>query len=183
MQQLKYDNIAISGGIGVGTTTLMYNLLPFLSPLGFKAKSTGEFFRNYTKENIDPSATLWNDQMDRDVDGDVKKLFEKSKKWIIEGWLAGFMSRNITSALRVLLICSNEGVVFQRVAKRDGLTLNEAKKYTQEREKRNLAKWRRIYGNYDFFDTKYYTIVIDTATSSESATVDAVLKVSGFKKT
>ncbi len=73
MQTFAYDNIAISGGIGCGKSSLRKNLDEHLSPFGFKSRSTGDFFRKFSQEFIVPSANLWPDEMDIKVEAEIEK--------------------------------------------------------------------------------------------------------------
>lgn len=178
---LNFDNIAISGGIGVGTSTLLKSLKPYLSNLGFKFKSTGDFFRAYTKERVMPVSTLVSDEFDRNLEEEVYKILKNEKMWVIEGWLAGFVSRDLKNTLKVLLICNSESIRIDRIVNRDGVTVNNAKKLIKKRETDNFDKWRRIYGNYNFFDKKYYDLVIDTFSTGPRETVEKVLEKLGYK--
>ncbi len=178
--KLKYDNITISGGIATGTTTLLNNLKFYLQPLGWKFRSTGQIVREMTKENIFPVATLVSDEVDRKIEEKVRKLLTTEKNWVIEGWLAGFVARDLKNTLKVLLICSDDGLRVDRVVNRDNVTVEEAKKLIKEREEENFKKWKRIYGDYNFFDPKYYDLVIDTYSSGPLETVGKVLDRLGY---
>lgn len=178
---LKYDNITISGGIGVGTTTLFNNLKPYLSHYGWKFKSTGQLVREHTKENIMPMATLVSDDFDRQIEKRVEETLKKNSHQVIEGWLSGFVARNLKKTLKILVICSNEALRIDRIVNRDGTTVEETKENIKKRERENFKKWRRIYGNYDFFDPKYYNLVIDTYSSGQLETAGKVLDKLGFK--
>ena len=177
---IKFDNITISGGIGVGTSTLLGNLKTPLSPLGYRFKSTGDFFRAHTKENIMPVSTLVSDDFDRKIEQDVYTCLKKEKKWVIEGWLAGFVARDLKKTLKILLICSIESLRIDRITNRDKVSIKNAKKYIKQREDKNFEKWQRIYGNYNFFDQKYYDLVIDTFATGPDETVEKVLDRLGF---
>lgn len=179
--KLKYDNLTISGGIGVGTTTLYNNLKPYLAPLGFKFRSSGEYIREHTRENIMPVATLVSDEFDRSLEESVEKTLKSQKKWVVEAWLSGFVARNFKNALKVLLICSNKSLKTDRIVNRDKLSVSEAQKQIETREKDNFKKWRRIYGHYSFFDPKYYDLVIDTSDSGPLETVGKVLDKLEYK--
>lgn len=179
--KLKFDNIAISGGIAVGTTTLMNNLKLYLELYGWKFKSTGQFVRDYTKENRQPVATLVSDDFDRQIEANVKKTLETEKNWVIEGWLAGFAARDLKNTLRVLLFCSDEAVRIDRLANRDKITVEEAKNFIKEREEENFKKWKRIYGDYNFLDSKYHHLVINTYSSGQLETVGKVLDKLGYE--
>ena len=51
----------------------------------------------------------------------------------------------------------------------------------KQREEENNQKWQKLYGNYDFWDSKYYDIVIDTYSSGQMETVGKVLDKIGYK--
>lgn len=179
--KLNYDNITISGGVAVGTTTLMNNLKPYLEPLGFKCKSTGQFIRHYTQENVLPLATLVSDDFDRDIELKVKETLENEKGWVIEGWLAGFVARDVKDTLRILLTCSQDAVRIDRVVNRDKVTFAKAKKFITEREEENFKKWHRIYGEHNFFDPAFFDVIVDTSASGPLETVGIVLDKLGYK--
>lgn len=176
-----YDNITISGGVAVGATTLMENLKAYLEPYGWKFTSTGKIIREYTKENVLPSATLVSDDFDRRIETRVAETLKNEAHWVVEGWLSGFVAREYPRVLRVLLHCSEEAVRVDRVMNRDKLPASEAKHFIRLREEKNIKKWKRIYGNYDFFSKKYYHVVIDTYSSGPFETVGKVLDVLGYK--
>lgn len=186
---LKYDNITISGGVAVGTSTLLSNLKRNIEPLGWSFFSGGEFMRDYAIKNgffpenskIHHKATVYSDGFDNKVDFGMRERLMKEKHIVLESWLSGFMARDIKNVLRVLLICSDEALRIDRVANRDSVTVEEAKIFIKEREEENFKKWRRLYGNYNFFDPKYYQLVIDTYTTGPMETLGKVLDKLGFK--
>lgn len=175
-----YSNITISGGVAVGKSTLINNLISYLGPYGWKFKSIGEIHREYLKDNVMPEATKVTDDFDRAIENKVEKILKTEKKWIIQAWLSGFIARNIPSTLRVLLICKNNSLRVDRVANRDNITVDEAKHFISKREMGNLTKYKRLYGNFDFWDPKYYHLVIDTYSSGQLETVGKVLDKLGF---
>ena len=99
---------------------------------------------------------------------------------VYEAWLSGFMARETPKTLRVLLICSNFGIRIDRVSNRDMLTMKEAKHFIQIRERQNITKWKKIYGEYDFWDPKYFHVIIDTAKCGPMETVGIVLDKLGY---
>lgn len=177
----NYSNITISGGIGVGTSTLTTNLKLFLEKEGWKFKSTGAFIREYTHENVMPLATLVSDDFDREIEARATNLLENEKKWVIEAWLAGWLARDMKHVLKVLVICSENAIRVDRVVNRDNVSVDDAKKNIREREESNFTKWKRIYGEYDFFDPKYYDLIIDTYSTGQNASVGKVLDKLGYK--
>jgi cytidylate kinase len=63
---------------------------------------------------------------------------------------------------------------------RDNVSVEEAKKNIREREEGNFAKWKRIYGEYDFFDKSYYDLVIDTYSTGQTESARLVLEKLGY---
>ncbi len=178
---LKFDSITISGGVGVGTTTLMSNLKPYLAPLGWKFKSSGEFFRDFTKEHVLPVASLAPDEVHQGIEKKALDLLSKEKNWVIDAWLAGYVARELPGVLRVLLTCSDPSVVVDRIVNRDKITVTQAKEFVKRRFDDNMRTWRRLYGDHDFFDKKYYHLVVDTYSSGQLETVGRVLDLLGFQ--
>ncbi|MDH7476164.1 MAG: cytidylate kinase family protein [Microgenomates group bacterium] len=177
--KLKYENITISGGVAVGKNALLNNLKPYLLPLGWHFTSGGQILRDFTKENILPLASLVDKEFHYRLDNRTLALLKKGK-YVIEAWLAGFVARRLKNTLRVLLICTNEAVRVDRVANRDNISIEQAKEFIKKREEINFKEWQRIYGNYNFFDPKYYHLVIDTYSSGQLETLGKVLDKLGY---
>ncbi len=177
---LNWENITISGGVASGKNTLLENLRPYLEPLGWKFASGGKILRDYLKEYKHPLASLGDEKIHHIIDNRTIALL-KEGHYVIESWLAGFMARNFQNTLRIFLICSNPALKIDRVVNRDKVTIEEAKKMIKEREEDNLKTWKKIYGDYDFWDPKYYHLVIDTYSSGPLETVGKVLDRLGFK--
>lgn len=182
---LSYQHIAISGGVAVGNTTLLTNLKPFLEKEGFQFFSGGEYARQLAVElhKIDESkkihhnAAEYDDSVDKQIDGEILQKLSSDDHWVIDSSLAGFLSRDMKRVLKILLICSNEHMLLDRLMNRDDLSANEAKANLEERERKNVEKWKRMYGDYDFFSPDYFDLVIDTAKIGPMETVGKVLDV------
>ncbi|CAN5221316.1 hypothetical protein BH09PAT2_BH09PAT2_02660 [soil metagenome] len=177
---LKYKNITISGGVAVGKNTLLNNIKPYLEPQGWTFTSGGQLLRDFAKEYVQPVANLVSDDFHHKLDERTIQLLEKGNI-AIEAWLGGFMARDRTDTLRILLMCNNDALRIDRVANRDKVSIEDAKKYIKEREEGNFREWKRIYGEYNFFDNAYYHLVIDTYSSGQNETVGIVLDKLGYK--
>jgi cytidylate kinase len=198
MTDFKYRNIAISGLPGCGSTTLMRLLS---EKLGWKSYSGGEFMRAYAIEkgyfskgtNVHHDATVYPDDFDKQVDYAVREKLSSQSNNIFEAWLAGFLAQGVPGVLKVLTICSDNGVRIDRVVNRDQVNVEEAKKHIIDREIKNRSKWTAMYGDewrewvvkpgilnendeIDFWNPKLYDIVIDTYKYSREETRDLVLK-------
>ncbi len=178
--KLKFNNITISGGVSVGKNTLLNNLKPYLLHLGWKFTSGGQILRDFTKEYVQPLASLVDRDFHNQIDDRTKRLLTKEGHYVVEAWLAGFVARNLKDTLRVLLTCSNEALKVDRIVNRDKVTIGEAKKYIKQRETDNFKTWHTIYGNYNFWDPQYYHLVIDTYSSGPLETVGKVLDRFGY---
>ena len=175
-----FTNITISGGVSTGKNTLSDNLKPYLESHGWKFTSGGQILRDFTKEYVQPLASLADKKIHNLIDERTIKLL-KEGHYVIEAWLAGFFARNMKNTLRVLLICKDNALKIDRVVNRDKISVAMAKKYIKEREETNFREWRKYYGNYNFFDPKYYQLTIDTYTSGPMETLGKVLDKLGFK--
>lgn len=178
--KLKYDNITISGGVATGKNTLLNNLKPFLQPFGWRLTSGGKILRDFLKEYVQPLSSKGGKEVDYMIDNRTKKLL-KTGNYVIESWLAGFMARELKNTLRVLLFCSNDALKVDRVVNRDKITVDQAKEFIKEREEDNFRHWKKIYGNYNFFDPKFFHLIIDTYSSGPLETVGKVLDKLGYK--
>lgn len=186
-KKLKYQSIAISGKPGVGRTTLFNNLKKVLEPLGFKFFSGGEWSRQYAIEHDlhDPNdpkhhlATAYGDEIDYQIDVAMREKLEKGGNYVVESWIAGWNMRGLPHVLKVLLIC-DEALRIDRIVNRDNLTVEEAKDYIKKREQENLGKWLRIYKVSDFWDPKYYDLVINTYSHGPKETLNIVLQAFGY---
>lgn len=178
--KLKFQNITISGGIAVGKNTLLNNLKPYLEPYGWKFTSGGQLLRNFTRENKLPRASLVEDKFHRKIDQRTRNLLTNEGHYVIEAWLSGFVARDLDNTLRVLLVCDNDAIRIDRVANRDTTTIEQAKEIIKKREDDNFREWKRIYGNYNFLDPKYYHLIIDTYSSGQMETVGKVLDKLGY---
>ncbi len=180
---MVFRNITISGGVGTGTTTLAKLLKEHLESEGWKFFNGGEFMRDYAikKGLIDPKnpqhhlASVYSDDFDRKVDSGMKERLQKEEKLVLESWLSGFMARGVPGVLKILLTCSKDSIRVDRVVNRDNCSVEEAKQHIFEREEKNFAKWRRLYGDHNFWDPKLYDLVIDTYALSREETFLKVL--------
>jgi cytidylate kinase len=178
--QFHFDNITISGGVAVGKSTLIDNLKPYLEPYNWKFKSVGDIFRDYVKEHVAPNASLVPDDFDRAMEKEVERKLTEEKHWIIQAWISGFVARKLPHTLRVLLICKDNSLRVDRVANRDKITVEQAKHFIKEREQDNISKYKRLYGDYNFWDPTYYHLVIDTYSSGQLETTGMVLDKLGY---
>lgn len=178
----QYNNITVSGKIASGTTTLAKNLKELL---GWKHINAGGIQRAYDREHHvnenKHGALMRSDKHEQEMDAMTKHMLSSEKGLIYEAWLAGFMAKGIPKVLKVLLYCSEDAIRIDRVVNRENISIDEAKQWIKQRETENIQKWKKLYGDYDFWDKKYYDIAIDTYGSGPMETVGIVLDKLGYR--
>lgn len=185
---LKYSSIAISGRPGAGRSTLLKNLKPLVEKLGWETFSGGDWARSFAIENGKHSATDakhhkatdYKDEIDHQIDIAMRdKLSSPSTHVAVESWIAGWNMRGFPHVLKVLLMCE-DSLRIDRVVNRDNLSVEEAKAHLRDREDANIGKWKRMYGVTDFWDPKYYDLVINTYSHGPKETLNLVLQALGY---
>ncbi|OGK29680.1 hypothetical protein A3D08_03160 [Candidatus Roizmanbacteria bacterium RIFCSPHIGHO2_02_FULL_43_11] len=176
-----YDNITLSGGAGSGKSLLFGNLRSCLEPQGWHFLQAGEMMRDKTNERLNPAADLLPVSHHQSVEENTRDILTTKTHFVIDAWLAGFVARDLPKTLRVLVYMSDEDERARRVAKRDGITPDEAMRLIRDREDRNIQFWRSIYGDYDFWDRKYYQLTIDSTYLNPQKCLQRVLDTMGLK--
>jgi len=187
-QKLLYSSVAISGPPGAGRSTLLRNIKPIVEPLGWETFSGGDWARQFAIQNgkhkqEDPKhhlATDYGDDIDHQIDSEMrKKLSDPNIHVVIESWIAGWNMRGLQHVLKVLLQC-DDALRIDRLVNRDNIAVEEAKEHIQTRQEANFIKWKRMYGVSDFWDPKYYDLVIDTYSNGPKETLTMVLHALGI---
>ncbi|KKR02878.1 MAG: Response regulator with CheY-like protein receiver, AAA-type ATPase, and DNA-binding domain [Microgenomates group bacterium GW2011_GWC1_39_12] len=187
---LKYSSIAISGRPGAGRSTLLKNLKPLVEALGWETFSGGDWARKFAIENgkhdskdiTHHLATDYSDEIDHQIDVAMrKKLSDPNTHVAVESWIAGWNMRGLSHVLKVLLM-TEDSLRIDRVVNRDNLSVEEAKAHLRDREDANIGKWKRMYGVTDFWDSKYYDLVINTYSHGPKETLNLVLQALGYFK-
>jgi cytidylate kinase len=180
-QQFPYRNITISGKIATGTSTLARAIAQTLNWKRINAGDiTREYDRTHGKSEHFSGADTRSDEYERGVENMTKEKLLRESGLVYEAWLSGFVARDIKDVLKVLLVC-DDALRIDRVVNRDKMTVIEAKQQIESREKGNIKKWQELYGPYDFWDPKYYDLVIDTYSSGPMETLGIVLDKLGYK--
>ena len=185
---LAYSSVAISSRPGAGRSTLLKNLKECLIPLGWEAFSGGDWARKFAieagKHDVnDPThhkATDYGDDIDHQIDAAMrKKLSDPEVHMAVESWIAGWNMRGLPHVLKVLLMC-DDALRIDRIVNRDNISVEAAKQHLREREDANVTKWKRMYGVDDFWDPKYYDLVLNTYSHGPKETLNVVLQALGY---
>ena len=170
----KYKNIAISGDIGTGKSTLARLLS---EKLNWEYVSAGNYFREwYKNQGMDVSKVYGiPEDEDRKMEADFKKEMALKSGTIFESRLAGWLAKDYEETLKVLCTVDDE-TAYKRVAKRDSVSEVEAKALSKKRAKDLVDKFNNLYGVSDFLDAKYFDLVIDTTNLNPNQVLEKVLE-------
>ena len=165
--------MTVSGPHGTGKSTYAAKLA---GPLSLRHVSAGLMFRKLADERklslerfqelaaADPS-------IDRLVDERTMTEAEKGNV-VVDGQLAGWVLKEI-SDLRILLTAPLV-VRLERIAARDHISLEEARRQTLHREGVQAERYRKHYG-FSVDDSSIYQLILDTSFGSIQDTAKILL--------
>jgi CMP/dCMP kinase len=176
--------ISVSGPHGTGKSTYAARLA---KDLRLRHVSAGVLFRKIARENnlsIEDMGrkALEDFSIDKLVDERTKKEAEEGDV-VIDGQLAGWIVMD-KADLRIYLTAP-ENIRLERIAKRDKLSIDDARAETGKRESVQSERYLRHYG-FHVEDRSIYHLVLDTSLGSIDDTarvlLDAALMVKRAKK-
>lgn len=171
---MKYKNIAISGDIGTGKSTLARLLS---EKLDWEYISAGNYFREwYKSQGMDVSKVYGiPEEEDRKMEASFQKEMKEKEGVVFESRLAGWLARDYPETLKVLCTVENEEA-YKRVSKRDSVSEAEAKTLSIQRSKDLVDKFNKLYNVSDFLDGKYFDLVINTTNLNPEEVLQKVLE-------
>jgi len=163
MRNGVHDVVAISGGAGAGTTTAAKLVA---ARTGMTYVNTGAIFREMAQErgmtlNDFGVLVAQNPDVDRELD---RRQVARARQGsvVLEGRLAGYMlSLNKVESLKVF-ITAPEDVRVQRIAHREGISEEQARALTVDRESVERKRYLDTYG-FDLLDTSVYDLTLDSS--------------------
>ncbi len=168
--------ITISGTPGSGKSTVC-NLLE--EKLKLRYVYSGMIFRSLAKKHNMTLADFGkycenNREIDHELDDQQLEILRKGDV-ILEGRLAGWLAyKNKISALKVMLDTDMQTRA-ERIVKRENGSIEERKKEIIEREKSEVARYKKYY-DIDLKDTSIYDLVIDTKNLTPDEIVEIILE-------
>ncbi|HLC76841.1 MAG TPA: alpha/beta hydrolase [archaeon] len=169
--------IVISGKPGCGSSTVAKLLSKRMNLRHF---SLGDYNKNQSKarKETDRSLDMWTSKI-----GSSKKFHIKSDKLartvakrgdvVIDAKIGIHMIRGLYNY--DVWLTAPHSVRAKRYAKRDKMSLKDATKKLDEKEKDERGNWKRIYGFDSFSQEREAGIVIDTGDKTPDQIVDLIL--------
>ena len=156
--------ITVSGPHGTGKSTYARALA---EALGLRYVCAGEIFRNLAQENKMSLETFSHYAAD---DPRIDKMIDERTRAeaargnvVIDAQLAAWMAKD-EADVKLLLIAADE-VRFARIARRDHMSYEVARKETIAREQIQRERYKKYYG-VDIQDLTIYDLKIDTGINS-----------------
>jgi cytidylate kinase len=142
--------------------------------------SVGDIFRKQAEDrcmSLDEFGLLakQDEDIDRKLDEEQKKIAMEKESLIIEGRLSGFL---VDADLKVWLKAP-EKVRALRIARREDKPAAKAKEETKDREECERERYLKYY-NIDTNDLSIYDLVIDSSRWSAEELSEIVTKAIGF---
>jgi cytidylate kinase len=181
---LRGPVITVSGPHGTGKSTYAKALAEAFQ---LRYVSAGEFFRDLAREKgvsleVFSKMAAENPAVDKIIDERTKAEAQKGGV-VIDAQLGGWMAKELAD-LKVLIVASDD-VRFRRIAARDGIPFEEARKQTLAREAFQRQRYEKYYG-IDVTDLSIYDVKVDTGSypleKAKSIVIDRVRRQLGKSK-
>lgn len=153
--------LAISGLHGSGKSTYARAIA---KAFGLRLVSAGQFFRRIAKERGITLEQLTEEaskdpRIDRLIDDMTKQEAEKGNV-ILDAQLSAWMAREKADVK--IFLTAPDSVRFERIALRDGISVEDARQQTRMREAAQRERFTRYYG-IDPSDLSNYDVIFDTS--------------------
>ncbi|HEX3050006.1 MAG TPA: cytidylate kinase family protein [Aggregatilineaceae bacterium] len=176
---MTIEVITISGEIAMGKTTISQELVKKLP--GWQHVSTGAKFREITAARGMPIQAVSSlpDEVHQAVDDWQRALAQTGSKLIIEGRLAGWLTRELAHVFRVYCYAPLD-IRIARYVEREECTAEQAKNDIEYRDSRDVQKFQNAYGVEDYRAPAFYSFLLDTSTASPVELADLIIRQAGL---
>ncbi len=170
---MKFKNIAVSGGIATGKSTLARNLA---QTLGWDWLSAGEYFRKWHGKHKIPLHRSGKvpQELDKKFDKHFQSLMKNKAHVVFESHLAGFFAKDFPETFKVLCYADLKTRI-KRAAIRDVVSEEEAAKNIKARAESHRKKFKKLYGVENRLDESYFNLVVDTTKMTPEEVLGVVL--------
>ncbi|HVO43820.1 MAG TPA: cytidylate kinase family protein [Aggregatilineales bacterium] len=171
--------ITITGEVASGKSTIAKALLDLL-PGWTQANTGGKFREICDSRGISiQEVSFLDDDIHREVDNWQRQIALTRSNLIIEGRLAGWLTRDLAHVLRVYCY-AQPAVRIQRYIQREGKSEEEAKSDIEYRDSRDMLKFQRMYEIDDYRDPAYYSFILDTSFDTPEVLAHAIMEKAGL---
>jgi cytidylate kinase len=130
-----------------------------------QAKVSGVAVQEYDKmAEKDPS-------IDHKLDERIAQIGKIHENLVLESRLGWYF---VPDSLKIKFVCDDEER-FRRVAHRDGLSEDEAKRISNIREISHLERFNKVYGIEDYSADEHFDLIINTTNIHVSEIIDLIL--------
>jgi len=158
---MRYDKLIISGQRCTGKSTLLWDLQKKLAwPMFSISMFLRDYIRSYKLDSKQIEEKRY--ELAREVDQRIVDLLHGPSQCLIEAKVFHFVKDRFDGVGKVLLTASDI-YRYKRAAYREGIGFGKAKGRVDKRESQWLTQMAEIYGFDDFFENKYYDLVVDTS--------------------
>jgi len=152
--------VTIFGFAGTGKSSVAGAIA---KDLGWEFKSNGNLFRELAEErgvslNKFERLAEQDDSIDKNVDERTENFGKINDNFVFEARLAWFF---IPDSVKIKLACDDDERL-RRISNRDGISIDEARMETIDREESIKLRYKNIYGIDDFSNDDHFDFVLDT---------------------
>jgi CMP/dCMP kinase len=162
---MHFRAITLSGEVGSGKSSIARELGKLLP--AWRLVNTGQRFRDFCASkgmSIQQVAHL-PDEVHEEFDAAQRDLLATEDRIIIEGRLAGWLSRTFEDVLRIWCYAPADERA-RRLMSRERISFEQALSDLHHRDEGDLLKYRRIYALEDYRLPEFYHLHLDTSEHS-----------------
>jgi len=171
--------ITISGEVGSGKSSLAKALAALLP--SWRGVNTGQRFREFCNSRgmSIQKVSLLPDEIHKEFDASQLELLRNEPNIIVEGRLAGWLTRELEYVFRVFCFAPFD-IRVKRYMVRDEVSRSNAIADIEYRDKRDLEKFKRIYGMEDYRASHFYHLQLDTSNRSPIELAKLIIQEAGL---
>lgn len=167
--------ITLTGEVATGKSTIAKALLQHLE--GWKIANTGEKFRELTAQRgwTIQKVSFLPDDVHKEIDLWQRTLAQEDHNLIVEGRLAGWVTRDLSYVFRVFCYATLE-IRAKRYMQREGGSTEKAEIDINYRDNLDVLKYKNTYGIEDYRDPEYYSLMLDTSKKSPDELAKIIIR-------
>ncbi len=119
------------------------------------------------------------DDIHREVDMWQRDIAQTGNNLIIEGRLAGWLTKEMPHVFRVY-VWTQPDVRIARYIQREQTSDADARAEIEFRDSRDVLKYQRMYNLADYRDPSYYSLMLDTSSNTPEELTELILDKAGL---